>query len=63
MFTLHAKKEISNVTLFNILGQEVSTKIANSLEVHLDMSNLQTGAYFVRVTIGNVTETIRVIKE
>ena len=63
MLTLNAKKEISNVSVFNMLGQEVYSKITNSLELDVDMSNLQTGAYFVKVTIGNVVKTIRVIKE
>ncbi len=63
MLTLNAKKEISNVSVFNMLGQEVYSKTTNSLELDVDMSNLQTGAYFVKVTIGNVVKTIRVIKE
>ncbi|WP_452229243.1 T9SS type A sorting domain-containing protein [Lacinutrix sp. MEBiC02404] len=60
---LNANREISNVKVFNMIGQEVYNKITNSLELDVDMSNLQTGAYFVSVTIGDVTKTIRVIKE
>lgn len=63
MLTLSSKKEISNVIVFNMIGQEVYTEIANSLKVNLDMSNLQSGAYFVKITMDNVTKTIRVIKE
>ncbi|MBU2939038.1 T9SS type A sorting domain-containing protein [Lacinutrix sp. C3R15] len=46
-----------------MLGQEVILEKPNTMNSVLDMSTLQHGAYFVKVTIGNVTKTIRVIKE
>jgi len=60
---ISAKKEISQITVFNMLGQKVLAEMPNATRRSLDMSNLQTGAYFVKVTVGNVTKTIRVIKE
>ena len=63
MLTLNSKKEISNVSVFNMLGQEIFRNVPNSLNVNVDMSNLEMGAYFVKVTMNNVTKTIRVIKE
>ncbi|WP_397362510.1 T9SS type A sorting domain-containing protein [Olleya sp. R77988] len=60
--TLKAEKKISNISVYNMIGQEVYKNIPNSVNNILDMSNLQSGAYFVKVTIDNVTETVKVIK-
>ncbi|WP_397362509.1 T9SS type A sorting domain-containing protein [Olleya sp. R77988] len=60
--TLNAQKEISNVSVYNMIGQEVYRNAPNSVNNTVDMSNLQSGAYFVKVTIDNVTETVKVIK-
>ena len=35
----------------------------NTLESNLDMNGLSQGAYFVQVTINNVTETVRILKQ
>ena len=63
ILTLNAQNTIESVAMYNMLGQEVLRATPNTLESDLDMSSLQTGTYFVKVTIANVTETIRVIKE
>jgi hypothetical protein len=61
--TLNAQNSIEQVTMYNMLGQEVLKVTPNAVDSELDMSNLQTGTYFVKVTIANTTETIRVIKQ
>ena len=61
--TLNAQNTIENVIMYNMLGQEVLRATPNAVNSELDMSNLQDGAYFVKVTIANVTKTIRVIKQ
>jgi hypothetical protein len=61
--TLNAQKDIQNVFVYNMLGQEVLRSAPNSVNSTISMNELSQGAYFVRVTIGNVTETIRVIKQ
>ena len=61
--TLNAKTTIDSVTMYNVLGQEVLRAMPNTVDSVLDMSNLQNGAYFVKVTIANNTKTIRVIKQ
>ncbi|QXP58245.1 T9SS type A sorting domain-containing protein [Olleya sp. HaHaR_3_96] len=60
---LNAQKEISNVSVYNMIGQEVYKNTPNSVNNAVDMSNLQSGAYFIKVTIDNVTETVKVIKK
>jgi hypothetical protein len=61
--TLSAQNNIENVTMYNMLGQEVLRATPNAVNSELDMSNLQDGTYFVKVTIANTTKTIRVIKQ
>ncbi|QXP58244.1 T9SS type A sorting domain-containing protein [Olleya sp. HaHaR_3_96] len=61
--SLKAQKEISNVSVYNMIGQEVYRNTPNSVNNAVDMSGLQSGAYFVKVTIDNVTETVKVIKK
>ena len=61
--TLKAQNNIQNVSVFNMLGQEVLRATPNTLESNLDMNELSQGAYFVQVTINNVTETVRILKQ
>ncbi len=61
--TLNARNTIENVTMYNMLGQEVLRSIPNSVDGELDMSSLQNGTYFVKVTIANITKTVRVVKQ
>jgi hypothetical protein len=61
--SLRAQNTIQNVSVYNMLGQEVIRTSPNMSSDELDMSNLESGAYFVQVTIQGVTETIRVIKK
>ena len=60
--TLKAQKAINNVSVYNMIGQEVYRNAPNTLTNEVNMTSLQAGAYFVKVTIGNVTETVKVIK-
>lgn len=61
--TFNAQNIIENITMYNMLGQEVLRATPNTVNSELDMSNLQDGAYFVKVTIANVTKTVKVIKQ
>lgn len=61
--SLRAQKEIQNVSIYNMIGQEVLRSTPNTLTDEVDMSSLQTGAYFVKVTIDNSTEVIRIVKQ
>jgi len=61
--TLNAQNDIQNVAIYNMLGQEVLRTVPNSNNSTIDMNGFSQGAYFVQVTIGNVTETVRVIKQ
>ncbi|TDP57535.1 T9SS type A sorting domain-containing protein [Flavobacterium dankookense] len=56
-------QEISTVEIFNLLGQKVSSKLMNANQGEVDMSNLTSGAYTVRVTSNDQVKTLKVIKE
>ncbi|RCU57750.1 T9SS type A sorting domain-containing protein [Oceanihabitans sediminis] len=60
--TLDAKQNIDGVAVYNMLGQEVLRTAPNTVNTEINMSALRSGAYFVKVTIGNATETVRIIK-
>ncbi|QRM90901.1 T9SS type A sorting domain-containing protein [Lacinutrix sp. WUR7] len=59
---LKAQKDIENVSVYNMLGQEVLRTAPNAVNTEVNMSALQSGAYFVKVTIGSATETVRIMK-
>ena len=61
--SLKAQSTIQNVSVYNMMGQEVLRATPNALESNLNMNELSQGAYFVQVTINNVTQTVRVIKQ
>ena len=67
LFHLHHLRvqiqEISNVEVFNLLGQKVSSIAVNANNVQIDMSNLSRGAYMIKATSNNQVKTIKVIKE
>lgn len=56
-------KEISNVSIYNLLGQEVMSKSVNASQSKIDMSNLNSGTYLVKVTVDGLVKTIKVLKQ
>src|SRR5690554_3251264 len=61
--SLKGVKTIQDVAVYNMLGQQVLRTAPNTVNSDVDMSNLQAGTYFVKVTIENATKTIKVIKK
>lgn len=57
------KQNISNVAVFNLLGQKVIENTINANSAKIDMSSLSRGTYLVKVTSDNQIKTIKVIKE
>ena len=58
---LKASKKISNVELFNTLGQKALSKKINSLNTNLDLTHLKKGIYIMKATIGDKTGSYRII--
>ena len=60
---LSYNQNISNVAVYNLLGQQVLTMNVNATKGQIDMSNLATGTYLVKVNTENAVKTIKVIKQ
>ena len=56
-------QNITNVEVFNMLGQQILAKSVNATEGKVDMSNLASGTYLVRVAADNQVKTIKIIKQ
>lgn len=54
---------ISDVALFNLLGQQVLFQKVNSTENQIDMTALSSGTYLVKVYADNQVKTLKVVKE
>lgn len=63
ILNLSYTQEMSDVAIFNLVGQQVLSKKVNATEGQIDMSNLSQGTYLVKVTVDNQVKTIKVIKE
>jgi len=62
VLTISYKEEISNIEVFNLVGQQVTSKVVNAKETQLDMSNLTNGTYFVKVTSDSKVKTVKIVK-
>ncbi len=63
ILNLSYDQTISDVNIFNLLGQNVVSKTINDTNGVIDMSNLPSGSYLVKVTAEGQTKTIKVIKQ
>lgn len=63
VLNLSYTQNISDVAVFNLIGQQVIAKNVNSNSGQIDMSGLAAGTYMVKVTADNQVKTIKVIKE
>ncbi|QAA80755.1 T9SS type A sorting domain-containing protein [Aequorivita sp. H23M31] len=60
---LKANTEIQNVVVYNLLGQQVISLQPNNATPTLEMGNLPTGAYLMKVIIDGNENTYRLIKK
>ncbi|WP_395053586.1 T9SS type A sorting domain-containing protein [Flavobacterium sp.] len=63
ILTVSLNKLITNISIFNVLGQQIITKSINDYESKIDMSRLSSGTYFTKIYSDNLVKTIKVIKE
>lgn len=63
VLNLSYDKNITNISVINLLGQEVLSAKINSNDAKIDMSSLKSGLYMVKVFAENQEKTIKVIKE
>lgn len=56
-------QDISEVSVYNVLGQKVAAKQLDSTNGQIDMSGLTSGTYFVKINSGTQTSTLKVVKQ
>lgn len=57
-----SKNSIENITIYNLLGQEVVFKEVNSSEFVLDTSKLSNGTYVAKLNTGVKSQSVKLIK-
>jgi endo-1,4-beta-D-glucanase Y len=57
-----AGSEFNAVELLDIYGKQITIQTGNTSERSIDISILQTGIYFIRITFEEGSETLRLIK-
>ncbi|MEM0518906.1 T9SS type A sorting domain-containing protein [Aequorivita flava] len=60
---LNAANQIETVKVYNLLGQEVLAVSPNTNNPTIEMDNLQTGTYIMKVTIDGNEQTYKVLKK
>ncbi len=60
---LSAISKISDVVVYNLLGQEIMKRALNSTNSTLDISNLRAGSYIVKVVIDKTVGTFKIVKQ
>lgn len=63
ILTIYHKETISNVSIYNILGQKVFDKDYSDIKVQMDLSLLQSGSYFVKALVNNQVITSTILKK
>ena len=58
-----AKEAIQNATIYNVLGKKVMSLNINKSSESIDISNLSTGMYLIKYTVGNAVGTAKFIKQ
>ncbi|WP_353777380.1 T9SS type A sorting domain-containing protein [Winogradskyella sp. 3972H.M.0a.05] len=63
VFNLESEKPITEVTLYNLLGQELQTIYGNGRQnFQIDLTNYHAGQYLAKVKLDNNIETVRLVK-
>ena len=60
---LSSTNEISNMSVYNLFGQEVLREAVNSNDLSVDISNLKSGLYLVKISINDTVKTFKIVKE
>lgn len=62
ILNIQSNEAVNNVAVYNVLGQNVYSNTPNTISPTVNMSTFKSGIYFVEVTIGNTTKTVKVVK-
>ncbi len=62
ILNIKSASNVDNVTVYDILGKVVLQEQPAKVSPSIDMSGLTSGAYLVKVTIGNASKTVKILK-
>ncbi len=62
IFTVSNQNNLNLVEVYNTIGQTIISKKVNDNQVKVDLSNYNSGVYFVKVYSENQNKTIKIIK-
>ena len=62
MLNVKSAASVDNITVYDLLGKVVLQENPGKISPAINMSNLASGVYLVKVTIGNASKTVKVIK-
>ena len=60
---IEAEQAIETIEVYNMLGQTLIQQMPNTTKTDINMQNLAKGQYFVKVTVGNNSKVVQIIKE
>lgn len=63
ILNISTQEEVSKVTVYNLLGQEVKTSIPTSSDINMDISELNAGVYIVKIISNDNEYSKRFIKK
>ncbi len=63
ILNISLEQNITAVSLYNVLGQEIQKRFYSSKEITIDLSSLVAGTYYVKVTSDNAIKTLKVVKD
>lgn len=55
-------QNITQITVYNLLGQQVVTKPVNTTDAQIDLGQLASGTYLVKVQTENASKMIKIVK-
>ncbi len=59
----NALENVEELSVYNLLGQQVFSSRPNATNASVDLSTLKAGMYLVKVNVGNAQGTYKIVKE
>lgn len=59
---IESSQVVNEVIVYNVLGKAVLQSTPNRISPSIDMSNLNSGAYLVKISIDGASKTVKVLK-
>jgi hypothetical protein len=59
---IEASDEISAITIYNLLGEQVFHRLNNASTAEIDMSNYAKGLYFIKINAGVSQGIVKIIR-